>query len=112
MDPINGNFIGLTVQNSNNWETFHHPFQKIAFAQPPKGFICEREGQHRVKDYDETQINFHFYTEVRVCPEGYLMHQEKCFKLVKTTKVQAEAELECFKEEGFLARPENYFDVN
>jgi hypothetical protein len=50
------------------------------------------------------KINY-FLTDLWGCPSGYVMLELNCYKLVRSPKMFAEAELACLADGGKVAKP-------
>jgi hypothetical protein len=50
------------------------------------------------------KINY-FLTDLWGCPSGYVMLEMNCYKLVRSQKMFAEAELACQADGGKVAKP-------
>ena len=45
------------------------------------------------------------------CPEGYLLFQEKCYKLIREKKSHVQAQRNCSEQGGQIAFPHTHIQV-
>ena len=59
-----------------------------------------------------TPLSFCVFLDMWGCPSGYLMLESNCFKMFRTPKIFADAELACQKEGGMVAKPLTLLQVS